>query len=45
MPSAEPSFLFFSSLMNLPVVTAEGHALGTLVDLVVIPGELYPPVD
>jgi len=45
MPSAEPSFLFFSSLMNLPVVTAEGHALGTLVDLVVVPSEPYPPVD
>ena len=38
-------FVFFSQLQGKRVRSAEGHDLGRLTDLVVIPGELYPPVD
>jgi CBS domain-containing protein/sporulation protein YlmC with PRC-barrel domain len=38
-------FLFFSDLLGKPVVSADGQELGRLSDLIVIPGEPYPPVE
>ena len=38
-------FVFFSELQGLKVRSAEGHDLGRLADLIVITGELYPPVE
>ena len=40
-----PEFLFFSGLLGREVVDFEGRRLGWLVDVVVIPGEPYPPVE
>ncbi len=42
----EPSrFVFFSELQGLRVRSAEGQDLGRLADLIVVTGELYPPVE
>jgi magnesium transporter len=38
-------FVFFSEIMDKPVVSADGQELGRLADLIVIPGEPYPPVE
>ena len=38
-------FLFFSQILGKPVVSADGQELGRLADLIVIPGEPYPPVE
>jgi magnesium transporter len=38
-------FLFFSEILGKPVVSADGQELGRLADLIVIPGEPYPPVE
>lgn len=40
-----PDLLFFSSLLGREVLHASGVRLGRLVDLVVVPGEPYPPVE
>ena len=38
-------FLFFSEILGKPVVSADGQELGRMADLIVIPGEPYPPVE
>ncbi|HSB19672.1 MAG TPA: CBS domain-containing protein [Anaeromyxobacteraceae bacterium] len=42
---SDPRFLFFSDLLGRPVVSADGHRLGRLADLVAATGEPYPPVE
>src|ERR1700722_18490314 len=42
---AQSRFVFFSELQGLRVRSAEGHDLGRLADLIVITGEIYPPVE
>jgi len=41
----DPRFLFFSDLIGRTVATAAGARLGSLVDLVVLTGEPYPPIE
>ncbi len=38
-------FLFFSEMHGKPVIRADGSTLGRLLDLVVVTGEPYPPVE
>jgi magnesium transporter len=45
MAHENPRFLFFSEILGKPVVSADGQELGRLADLIVIPGEPYPPVE
>ncbi|MHB1845015.1 MAG: magnesium transporter [Deltaproteobacteria bacterium] len=43
-PSWNTGFLFLSSLLGRRVVATDGKPLGRLADVVVIPGEPYPPI-
>ncbi|HEY5976151.1 MAG TPA: CBS domain-containing protein [Geobacteraceae bacterium] len=42
--SAEIQELFLSSVLNRPVITEQGHQIGRLWDLVMVPGEVFPEV-
>lgn len=42
---SDSRFIFFSQLQWKRVRSADGHDLGRVADLAVIPGELYPPVE
>jgi magnesium transporter len=44
-PSSQLGFLFFSSLVGRRVVASDGALLGRLSDVIVVPGEPYPPVE
>ncbi|MFL5300059.1 MAG: magnesium transporter MgtE N-terminal domain-containing protein [Anaeromyxobacteraceae bacterium] len=41
----DPRFLFFSSLLGLPVLDAGGRRVGRISDLVAATGEPYPPIE
>jgi magnesium transporter len=41
----DPRFLFFSDLLGLPVLGADGRRRGRVADLVAATGEAYPPIE
>ncbi len=43
-PGWSTGFVFLSSLLGRPILGSEGARIGRLVDVVVAPGEPYPPI-
>ncbi|MHB8419217.1 MAG: magnesium transporter MgtE N-terminal domain-containing protein [Myxococcales bacterium] len=44
-PESPFGILFFSELLGRRIVASDGVTIGRLVDLVVVPGEPYPPIE